>query len=187
LIRGKKVDLVGISMEYLPLYMKWFNDPEVTDLLGDARYPFSEGKEREWIEQQLASKDSGRVFTVLTKNGRPIGNASFNEIDYHNRHAVLGIAIGEKGMWDKGFGEDIIRTLLKFAFEELGMHKVELGVHSANKRAIACYKKCGFILEGCEREHDFYKGKYFDALRMGILRKEWETIYRKEERARARK
>jgi len=186
-IRGKKVDLVGLSKEYLPLYLKWFNDPEVTDMLGDTKFPFPEGKEREWIEQQLTPKEDKRVFTVLTKDGRPIGNAGFNEIDYQNRYAVLGIAIGEKDFWNKGFGKDVTETLMKFAFEELGMHKIELGVHSTNKRAIACYKKCGFVLEGCEREHDFYNGKYIDSYRMGILKKEWETIYRKEERVRARK
>lgn len=187
MIRGKKVDLVGVSTEYLSFYVRWFNDPEVTDMLGDSRLPFSEWKERDWIEEQLAPKDDKRAFTVLTKKGRPIGNAGFNDIDYQNKYAVLGIAIGEKDFWDKGFGEDTIVTLMKFGFEELGMHKIELGVHSTNKRAIACYKKCGFVLEGREREHDFYRGKYIDSLRMGILRKEWETIYRKEELARARK
>ena len=187
MIKGKKVDLVGVSMGYLPFYVRWFNDPEVTDMLGDTRFPFSEGKEREWIEQQLVPKDDKRAFTVLTKKGRPIGNAGFNEIDFQNRYAVLGIAIGEKDFWDRGYGEDNIVTLMKFGFEELGMHKIELGVHSTNERAIACYKKCGFVLEGCEREHDFHRGKYIDSLRMGILRREWETIYGKKESSRARK
>lgn len=187
MIRGKKVDLVALSMEYLPFYMRWFNDPEVTDMLGDPKFPLSEGKEREWVEQQVASKGDSRVFTVLTKKGRPIGNTGFNQIDYQNKYAVLGIVIGEKDLWDKGYGEDAITTLMRFGFEELGLHKIELGVHSTNERAIACYKKCGFVLEGCEREHDFYRGEYIDSLRMGILRREWETIYRKEESARARK
>lgn len=187
MIRGEKIDLVGLSMDYLQDYCEWFNDPEVTDMLGAVKPPFSEAKEREWIEQQLAAKDDSRVFTILTKKGKPIGNIGFNHIDYRNKHAVVGIAIGEKEYWNKGYGQDALLTLLEFAFKELGIHKVELGVHSTNKRAIACYKKCGFVLEGCEREHDFYRGRYIDSLRMGILRDEWETIYRKEERARARK
>jgi len=180
LIKGKKVDLVAVSTDYLQLYHKWFNDPEVTDMLGDVRAPFSEGWEREWIEQQLVPKEDRRPFTVLTKKGRPIGNAGFNEIDYQNRYAVLGIAIGEKDFWNKGYGEDAILTLMKFGFEELGMHKIELGVHSTNERAIACYKKCGFILEGCERKHDFYRGRYIDSLRMGILKDEWLSLQKKK-------
>lgn len=180
MIRGKKVELVALSLEYIPFYLKWFNDPEVTDMLGSQRFPLPEGKEREWFEQQLASKGDGRVFTVLTKSGRPIGNSGFNHIDYLNRHAVLGIAIGEKEYWNKGYGEDIIMTLLKFGFEELGMNKIELGVHSSNARAIACYKKCGFILEGRQREHDYYNGHYIDSLNMGILKDEWLKLVKKK-------
>ena len=180
MIRGEKVDLIALTMDYLPSYLKWFNDPEVTDMLGDTRFPMSEGKEREWIEQQLTPKDSYRVFTIRTKKGKLIGNCGYNDIDYQNRYVVLGIAIGEKDMWDKGYGEDVIRTLTKFAFEELAMHKVELGVHSTNERAIACYKKCGFVIEGCEREHDFYRGGYIDSLRMGILKDEWLRLKKKK-------
>lgn len=180
MIRGKKVDLVAISMEYLPYYMKWINDPMVTDMLGAAGCPLSEGKEREWVERQLAPKDDSRIFTMLTKKGRPIGNAGFNMINYQNRYSVLGIMIGETDFWDKGYGEDAIATLLRFGFEELGMHKIELGVHSTNGRAIACYKKCGFVIEGREREHDFYRGKYVDSLRMGILRQEWVKLNKKK-------
>ena len=180
MINGKKVDLVAISLSFMPYYMKWFNDPEVTDMLGDPKFPLSEGKEKEWIEQQLASKGDSSVFTILTKKGKPIGNAGYNEIDYLNKYAVLGIVIGEKGAWNKGYGEDVVATLLRFAFEELGMHKVELGVHSTNKRAIACYEKCGFVLEGREREHDFYRGRYIDSLRMGMLKDEWLSLQKKK-------
>jgi len=187
MIRGKKVDLVALTMDYLHLYHRWFNDPEVTDMLGGLKLPFSEGKEREWIERQLTEKEDSRAFTVLTKKGKPIGNIGFNHIDYRNKHATVGIALGEKDYWDKGYGGDALVTLMRFGFEELGMHKIELEVSPINKRAIACYKKCGFVLEGCGREHDFYRGRYTDILRMGILKNEWETIYRKEELVRARK
>lgn len=180
MIKGKKVDLVALSMAYLPYYVRWFNDPEVTDALGNVKYPFSEAREKEWIEQQLAPSHDRRAFTVLTKKGKPIGNAGFNHIDYRNKHAVLGIAIGEKDFWNKGYGVDTIATLVRFGFQELGMHKIELDVLSTNERAIACYRKCGFVLEGCEREHDFHHGRYIDCLRMGILKKEWLGLQKKK-------
>jgi len=186
MIRGEKVDLVAISMDYLPLYKKWISDPEATDMLGDTKFPISMEQERQWVEEQLSQREFARTFTVLTRKGEPIGNVGFNEINYQTRRAIIGILIGEKNFWDKGYGTDAMRTLMRFGFEELGMVKLELGVHSLNKRAIACYKKCGFVVEGVQRRHDFYKGHYCDGLRMGILRDEWETIYRKEERTRAR-
>ena len=173
MIRGTKVDLVAVSSEYTDYYSRWINDPEVTDMLGDPNIPLSKGKEREWVESVLSGKGGGRTFTILTKKGEPIGNAGFNHLDFRNSHGVLGIMIGEKRLWDKGFGTDAIRILLKFGFDELGLRKIELFLDPGNKRALACYRKCGFVEEGRARKHIFHRGEYIDDLRMGILREEW--------------
>ena len=176
MIKGEKIDLVSISMEYLPYYLKWINDPYVSDMLGDSRFPISKDNERQWIESQLSPSAESRIFTILTKKGEPIGNVGFNKINYVTRHAVIGIMIGETRFWDKGYGTDAMRTLIRFGFEELGMVKMELGVHAVNARAITCYKKCGFVVEGRQRKHDFYRGEYRDSLNMGILREEWAMV-----------
>jgi len=173
MIRGEKVDLVAVSTQYLDYYLRWLNDPIVVDMLGDAKFPYSRQQESDWVEVQIAAKEDHRTFTVLTKKGEPIGNVSFNSINYQSRRSVVGIVMGEKRLWDKGYGTDAMRTLVKFGFEELGLDKIELGVHSQNKRAIVCYEKCGFKLEGVERNGDYYNGRYVDGLRMGILKEEW--------------
>lgn len=182
MIRGKKVDLVAVSPRYLENYQRWINDPEVTDMLGVERFPISKENEREWIDKQLQSGDSQKHFTILTKQGRPIGNTGFNSIDYKNRFAVLGIMIGEKDLWDKGYGSDAIGTLLRVAFETMGLRKVCLAVDSMNARALACYKKCGFVVEGVHRKQRFYKGEYADDLWMGILEEEWRARQSKAKR-----
>jgi len=178
-IRGEKVDLVAPSMAYLEHYLKWINDPEVSDMLGDTRFPYSRAAERKFVEDMLSQNSRRRLFTVLTKRGRPIGNISFNSINWQSRRAIVGIMIGEKSYWNRGYGTDAMRTLLRFGFEELGLHKVELNVHSVNKRAMRCYEKCGFVLERTARAHDFYRGRYIDGLGMGILREDWEAGQRK--------
>jgi RimJ/RimL family protein N-acetyltransferase len=180
MIRGTKVDLVAVSTEYIDKYGKWINDPEVTDKLGDPKIPLSKGKEREWLESVLSGQGDGHVFTILTKKGEPIGNISFNHLDFRNSHGVLGIMIGEKRLWDKGFGTDAIKTLLRFGFEELGLRKIELFLDPGNKRALACYKNCGFVEEGRARKHIFHRGEYIDDLRMGILREEWLRLVKKK-------
>jgi RimJ/RimL family protein N-acetyltransferase len=174
MIEGKKTRLVAISSEYLPLYKRWINDPEVADFLGTVGFPFSMAEERQWVERTLASGDSGAHFTILTKSGKPIGNMALMEISYIHRNAQLGIMIGEKSYWNKGFGTDAIATLLDFAFRTLGLHKVELRLNANNKRALTCYKKCGFKLEGKKREQTFHKGEYCDELIMSVLRSDWE-------------
>jgi RimJ/RimL family protein N-acetyltransferase len=173
LIRGKKVDLVAISSDYLEHYHKWINDPEVTDMLGAGKLPLSMLDERQWLEQMIDPSKEGKTFTILTKKGQPIGNIGFNHLTYQNRHGTMGIMIGEKGLWDKGYGTDAINTLLEFGFEELGLRMIELYVDEDNERAVACYKKCGFVLQGRARKHTFHNGEYVDDLQMGILREEW--------------
>jgi len=173
MIRGERVDLVAVSMRYLDDYVRWMNDPEVTDMLGVVSMGMSKGTERKWVESETDSKDTRMTLTILTKNGLAIGNMGLMGIDYVSRHATLGIMIGEKGMWDKGFGGEAIRTLLRFAFEELNLDRVELSVNSNNARAIRCYEKAGFKLEGRFREHTPYHGKKVDLLRMAVLRNEW--------------
>jgi RimJ/RimL family protein N-acetyltransferase len=174
MIEGGKIRLVAISTEYLQLYKRWINDPEVAGFLGTIGFPFNLKEERHWVEGSLASGDSVAHFTILTKKGKAIGNISLMEIDYLHRNAQLGIMIGEKAYWNRGYGADAIDTLLEFAFSTLGLHKVELRLGVGNKRALACYRNCGFKIEGRKREQTFHGGKYCDELIMSILRSEWE-------------
>jgi len=174
MIEGRKTRLVAISSDYLPLFNRWINDPEVADFLGVVGFPFNMAEERQWVERILASGDTAAHFTILTKSGKPIGNMALIEISYLHRNAQLGIMIGEKSYWNKGFGTDAISTLLGFAFKSLGLNKVELRLNVDNRRALTCYKRCGFKIEGKKREQTFYKGKYCDELIMSVLRSDWE-------------
>jgi RimJ/RimL family protein N-acetyltransferase len=173
MIKGKRVDLVAVSADYLQYYHRWINDPEVTDMLGVGKLPLSMRDEREWLEQMMDPHREDKTFTILTKRGRPIGNLGFNHLTYQNRHGTMGIMIGEKDLWDKGFGADAINTLLRFGFEELGLRMIELNVDEGNVRAIACYKKCGFVLDGRARKHTFHNGECVDDLHMSVLAEEW--------------
>ena len=173
MIQGQKTKLRAIEREDLPIFVRWFNDPEVRQYL--AMYmPMSMAEEEKWFERQLEDQD-GRVFAIETEDGAHIGNIGLHSIDWKNRCAELGIAIGEKEYWGKGYGSDAIRTLLGFAFGEMNLHRVCLTAYAHNERAVRCYEKCGFRREGRLREARFSDGQYHDDLIMGILRKEFGT------------
>ena len=182
MILGKKTKLVPISMEYLYQYQKWINDPEVSDMLGILGFPFSIEKERKWVEDNVVPSEYRYGFTILTKSGKPIGNLALMEIEYIHKSAVLGIMIGEKEYWNRGYGTDAINALLGFAFDTLAMNRIELRTLEINKRALACYKNCGFKVEGRRRKHWYYNGKYLDDILMGILVDEWRAKNRKEKK-----
>ena len=76
----------------------------------------------------------------------------------------------------KGLGTKITQFVLRYAFEELQLHRVDLRVLQYNKRAIKCYEKCGFIQEGVEREGALIEGKYETDLFMSILDREFQSI-----------
>ena len=174
MIRGEKVDLVATSERYIESYHRWVNDPNVVDMLGFPDFHFPMEKERKWVESQQDMSRDERSFTILTKKGKAIGNLGLMNIDRVSRSAVFGIVIGEKEYWDRGYGTDAINTVLKLAFDEMHLRRISLIAIDSNERALACYRKCGFIMEGRDREAKFHRGEYRDFVRMGLLRKEWE-------------
>ena len=85
----------------------------------------------------------------------------------------MGIFIGDKNYWSKGYGTDAMRTLLRFAFGEANLHRVELEVFAFNPRAIRTYEKAGFELEGVRKQALFREGAWHDEHIMATLRDEW--------------
>ena len=90
--------------------------------------------------------------------------------------AWVGLGIGERDFWSKGYGTDMMKLCLRYAFLELGIQRVSLGLHAYNTRALRSYEKSGFRLEGRTRQDVFREGQHTDTLWMGILRDEWLQI-----------
>jgi len=171
-IQGKRVRLRAIERSDIPTFVRWLNDPEVTQYL--LMYmPFSQAQEERWFESHL-NDSSSHIFGTETPEGKLIGNIGIDEIDWKDRKAVLGIVIGEKEYWGQGYGTDAIRALLRFAFTNMNLNRIRLSVFDYNERAQRCYRKCGFQLEGRLRQAHFSDGRYHDELVMGILREEFD-------------
>jgi RimJ/RimL family protein N-acetyltransferase len=139
---------------------QWNKDTEVT------KY-----REVDWLRDQKLSSINFGIYDQ--KSLKLIGDIGIDLINLQNKHAEIGMAIGDKNYWDKGYGTDLVKTILRFCFEELGLNKVYLDVWEENKRAIGCYLKCGFKKDGVLREHVFRDGKYHNKWIMSVLKKEW--------------
>ncbi len=166
---GKLVRLRAREPEDEPLLHRWFNDPEVTEHL-TIRYPLSHAQERAFIEGVSAPNYSHVSFGVETlAEGKLIGGVGLEHQSAENRAAVLGIALGDKGYWDGGYGTDTMRTVCRFGFEMMNLHRIELEVYAANERAVHVYEKVGFVTEGRRRDAVYKFGRYEDVLIMGLL------------------
>jgi RimJ/RimL family protein N-acetyltransferase len=116
---------------------------------------------------------------------RHIGNCGLVQIDRDNATATLGIFIGESNCRGQGLGEEAVRTLCRYAFEEMRLHKIRLDVYADNP-AVKTYERVGFRKEGVLREEAFRKGRHLDVIRMGLLKEELLPERRREARPRPR-
>jgi len=176
-LEGKLVRLRALEPSDAERAYQWINDQEVTQFLM-ARYPWSITAEKQFLEEAAKqNKYEEARFAIDTRDGVHIGMCGLHRGRPEDRKATLGIMIGEKSYWSKGHGTDAVMTLLRCAFHQLNMNRVDLHVFEFNQRAIACYRKCGFVDEGRLREEYFQGGRYWDLIAMGVLRREFEAVH----------
>lgn len=169
---GRLIRLRSREPEDEPLLFRWFNDPEVTENL-TIRYPVSHAQERAFIEARCRPGYNDAFFAVETlAEGDLIGGVDLLHASPENRGASLGIALGDKERWDSGYGTDTMRTICRFGFEEMNLHRIELVVFAPNARAQRVYARVGFKVEGRLRDARFKSGRYQDVIVMGLLRDE---------------
>lgn len=170
--QGERIDFRPIEPADEPLLRRWINDPAVRRGLC-FRGPISEPREREWIQSLGKDQENYALGIVVRAEDRLIGTVGLHRIDPIARRATLGISIGERAYHNRGYGTEAVRLILRFGFEELNLHRVELSVLADNIRAIRCYQKVGFVQEGCRRDHYFRNGQYVDEYLFALLREEW--------------
>lgn len=176
MIFGERIRLRHTEREDLPFFVEWLNDPEVRRGLM-LHLPLSIAEEEQWFENLLTSPQDERplVIEAKTEDGwTMIGNSSFDNLDWRNRNAELGIFIGDKSYWDQGYGTEVIRLLLQHGFTTLNLHMIYLRVYENNQRAIRAYEKVGFVDEGRLRQMIYKDGEYLDVIYMSVLRTEWQ-------------
>ena len=174
MIEGNKVNLRAIERTDIDKAFVWINDREVTHWL-TMIMPMSMAEEEKWFDS-LLTRENDRLYAIETKDGQLIGNIGLHSINWGTRSTMLGIMLGEKDFWGKGYGTDAVDTVLKIAFHHLGLHKVWLFTYDFNLRAQKSYEKSGFKVEGTFRDDKFHEGKYHDSIFMSILEDEWREL-----------
>ncbi len=130
--------------------------------------PFTKEGHLAWIETMIKT---GKViqFMICTKENNPIGSVYLRDIDITHKKAEYGIFIGEKDALSCGYGTQVAKMTLKYAFEELGLHKVMLRVLAGNDRARRSYEKAGFIQEAYLKDEVCLNGGYRDVILMACI------------------
>jgi RimJ/RimL family protein N-acetyltransferase len=136
-------------------------------------FPYTKENTKKWIEKQLENQ---KVFAFAIRalaDDRLLGDVGLGNVNWSHGNGYIGIGIGERDFWGKGYGSDAMRLALRYAFTELNLRRVTLGVYEYNPRAVRCYEKVGFQHEGRIRQYMNRAGRRWDEICMGILKEEW--------------
>jgi RimJ/RimL family protein N-acetyltransferase len=168
-IRGKTIYLRPLDKSDVGSITRWHNDPDLMALFALARTGPEEYWSA-WLETRLESPNAIYFGIVKKDDGRLIGYVHLEELYWsHKLCRDVGILIGEKDEWSKGYGTEAMELLVRYAFGELGLHRLELMTFDFNKRGIRVWEKCGFKKEGVMRQARLVNGEWGDLIFYALL------------------
>jgi RimJ/RimL family protein N-acetyltransferase len=174
-IQGERIYLREVSTSDIDKgYHRWMNDPEVIRYTESRFSSYTRQDLEEYIVKMQNDDSSLFLAIVLNEIHRHIGNIKLGPINTYHRLASVGILIGEKECWGKGYATEAIRLLANYAFEHLNLHKLTAGCIDANKGGMKAFQKAGFSIEGIQREHNHWNGAYHDVILFGLINERQE-------------
>jgi RimJ/RimL family protein N-acetyltransferase len=176
MIYARRIRLRAAEREDIPQFVDWLNDPEVRQFLL-LNLPISRVEEEGWFERMIKSPPQEHVLVIEAQTGdswKPIGNTGLTDINWVDRNAEIGIFIGEKDYWNRGYGREVMKLMLRHAFNTLNLHRIYLRVFEHNLRGIRAYEHAGFVQEGRLRHDIFRDGQYHDVFIFSVLRPDWQ-------------
>jgi len=175
LLHGRLVVLTALTRADAPALAAWSHDAEYLRLFdADPAVPLNEERVIEHISELGKKKDHIGFALRRVSDQALIGVAELEDINWHHGNAWLAIGLG-KPFWDQGLGTEAMQLVTRYAFQELNLHRVQLTVFAYNQRALAVYRKVGFIEEGRQREWVLRDGERYDLIFMGLLASEWRA------------
>ncbi len=175
-ILGKKVTLRAIEEDDLTKLHEWSNDPEIWHMLAGWHFPYSKESQRRWFAT-LQSDPNNQRFAIQTPDAPLVGTANLIQIDWKNNHAFHGMMIADKESRGKGFGIDTIMAIMRYAFEELHLERLDGDIIEYNAASIHLYcEKCGWKEEGRMRNWYFRKARYWDKIVVGVTRSDYAAL-----------
>lgn len=174
MIKGKRVVLRPMKPDDIPRQHAFEQDLALYGLDCDFPHVASLEHTQAFYEERTKPNKNIAPFAIEV-NGLYIGFCTLMNLQNRNGNLELGIMIGDRAYWNKGYGREVVKLLLDYGFHYLGARRIALTTHAKNDRAIRCYLACGFVEEGRPRKAIWVEGEYLDLVNMSILRDEWET------------
>ncbi len=174
-LEGKRIYLRPLDKEQdANLACQWINTEEMRQFIGHGAFPTSLEAEKAWFDEKPEKfPQRVRLAIVLKKNDRLIGSIAISDINWVDRSAGTGTLVGQKQDRGRGYGTEAKELLLRYAFQTLGLNRVESKVLAYNQASLRYAEKCGYRREGILRQAIYKNGQYHDLIIHSVLREEW--------------
>jgi RimJ/RimL family protein N-acetyltransferase len=173
-LSGRQVRLRPVELSDHPLILAWQNDPEVWWWMDYERTFTLEDIHR----SEANATVEGYPFLIEGPGRAPIGRIGLNQFSERDETCSLYLFIGVHEAWGHGLGGDAIVTLLRWGFDEFGLHLVQLWGLSTNTRALRAYEKLGFRVDATLRERSRKSdGRRYDRTVLSITRSEFDALH----------
>lgn len=166
------LNLWKLEKQDLGEHYRWANNDSIRRLVGGAPQPRSFTDLEVWF-QSLQNDKKQEVFSIKTSDTAFVGWTQLSGIDYFSGSAEVGVVIDEQ-YWGQGIGHDSLVALVRYAFEDLRLHRLSARILSINIPSIKLFNRIGFKAEGTAREAYFTSGRFLDVEWLGLLSREFE-------------
>jgi RimJ/RimL family protein N-acetyltransferase len=169
MLRGEYVVLRTPGISDVDIISAWQNDREVTKLIPSNPFPVSKKTLEDYISK-IAHKKDCIILIIENEDEIPIGISALDNIDWVNGTAEINITIYAKNCWGRGYGFDTLKTLTEYGLYQINLHTIYANIIEKNERALKCFEKAGYEIEGKLYHRLFKEGKYENYLSVSIFK-----------------
>ena len=178
---GERIYLTPMQNNDIPQFAQWVDDFNLQQLVNPGIFTPTDAETLRdpngWLQRSLNDPNSYDFSVRDLQSDTLMGMGALVGVHAYLHHAEIGINLANPDYRGRGYGGDVMQTLMRFGFLHLNLHRIYLTVWSYNHRAVRLYERLGFVHEGVQRQFSIRDGDYHDSLYMGILRREWSELY----------
>jgi RimJ/RimL family protein N-acetyltransferase len=167
-IVGERVRLEPLGIEHYEGLRPMYDDPEGRRMTATTKV-FDDAMLRTWMSTRQDHDDRADFAVVALDTGRVLGEVVLNDLETDDESCNFRIGLVGPEVYGRGYGTEATSLVLDYAFDTVGLHRVELSVYSFNPRGQRAYEKAGFVREGVRRQALCWEGEWHDVIVMGVL------------------
>jgi RimJ/RimL family protein N-acetyltransferase len=172
-LQGPRIALRPVRPEDAAVLARWMADEEVTYFMFSGQWPLTYARVAGDLQHTLDDARNAVFMVVERESGRTIGTAGLYDAHSTALKAEFRVLLGDKMCWNRGYGTEVTELLTFYGFDRLNLNKIWLGVIAENAGAHQAYLKAGYREEGRLRDELYRNSRYYDAIRMSVLRSEY--------------